>query len=190
MKYSREMMIERYNRGEELEFICFWGHTAEPGEIKKSCLSQWYPCEFEADHCIYHTSEQYMMAQKALLFSDTKTYDKIMAADNPKDYKALGRRVQNFDLLIWDKHKYQIVLTGNIAKFSQNKELEAFLIGTGNKILVEASPYDAIWGVQMRIEDPLIQNPNNWAGENLLGFALMETRSILSKRKKTEKSLL
>lgn len=179
MKYTRESIAARYNAGEELTFIPFWGHTPKPNKVTKSCFSQWYDCRFRLSRTEYHTSEQYMMAQKALLFGDSETYGKIMASDNPKDYKALGREVKGFDAARWDREKYRIVLTGNLAKFSGNPELFAFLDSTGNSVLVEASPYDDIWGVKLAIGDPRIQDPNAWQGENLLGFALMETRDIL-----------
>lgn len=179
MRYNTEMIVNRYNSGEELEYVFFWGHTIQPGKIKKGCLSQWHNCRFEVDGVVFHTSEQFMMAQKALLFQDEETYEKIMQADNPKDYKALGRLIRNFNQKIWDDNKYQIVLRGNIEKFSQNPELKEFLIGTGDKVLVEASPYDNIWGVKLALDNELILNPNNWAGENLLGFVLMETRDTL-----------
>lgn len=179
MKYNTDMIRERYNRGEALEFIFFWGHTTKPGKIKKSCLSQWYNCNFEEDGVLYHTSEQYMMSQKALLFGDAETFGKIMASDDPRDYKAMGREVKNFKPETWDAKKYEIVLAGNILKFSQNRELKNFLLETGDKVLAEASPYDGVWGVCRAMDDPLIADPNNWNGENLLGFALMETRDIL-----------
>ena len=179
MKYNVDLIRDRYNRGEALEFIFFWGHTTKPGKIKKSCLSQWYDCRFEGDGVLYHTTEQYMMSQKALLFGDTETFEKIMASDDPRDYKALGREVKNFEPGPWDAKKYEIVLAGNILKFSQNQELKSFLLETGDKVLAEASPYDGIWGVCLAMDDPLIADPNNWNGENLLGFALMETRDIL-----------
>lgn len=142
---------ERFNSGEALEFLFFWGHTAE----------------------------QYMMAQKALLFGDSEMCAKIMAADNPRDYKALGRLVRGFDPKVWDKRKFDIVCDGNRARFSQNPELAEFLLGTGESVLVEASPYDGVWGVKRSMDDPLIRNPNHWLGQNLLGFALMETRDGL-----------
>lgn len=115
---------------------------------------------------------------------DRATYEKIMAADNPKDYKAMGRLVKNFIPAVWDANKLQIVVTGNIAKFSQNAAIREFLLGTSDKVLVEASPYDGIWGVKLGMDDPKIQDPNNWEGENLLGCALMETRDILREKQR------
>ena len=97
MKYRREDLIERIERGEKLSFIPFWGHTPNPKKVSKACLSQWYDCWFEVDGIRYHTAEQYMMARKAALFGDGQTYYRIMAADNPADYKALGREVQGFE---------------------------------------------------------------------------------------------
>ena len=126
---------------------------------------------------LHHTTEQYMMAQKAVLFCDMVTCSKIMAADNPSDYKALGREVQFFEPVAWDHAKYDIVLKGKLAKFGQNPELWDDLDGTGDSVLVEVSPFDGIWGVKPGIEDP-----NQWRGENLLGFALMEARDIPRER--------
>ena len=183
MKYSIKSIQERFNAGEPMEFIFFWGHTANPGHITKACFSQWFPCDFTVEDVHYHTTEQFMMAQKALLFHDTETCAKIMSADNPKEYKALGRLVRDFEPQTWDDCKFDIVCRGNRAKFSQNPELGAFLLGSGNRVLVEASPYDDIWGVKLAQDDPKIQNPNNWAGQNLLGFALMETRDWLRDEK-------
>lgn len=183
MKYTRESIIQRYNTGEELNIIAFWGHTPNPKKMTKACFSQWYDCRFEVDGVHYHTTEQFMMAQKAILMCDVMTYAKIMAASEPKEYKALGREVKFFNAAAWDHAKYNIVLQGNLAKFSQNPELFAFLDSTGDSVLVEGSPYDDIWGVKLGIDDPRIKNPNEWQGENLLGFALMETRDILRERR-------
>lgn len=117
-----------------------------------------------------------MMAQKAELFGDKEISRQILDCSEPKKIKALGRKVKNFDEAVWDEVKYSIVLNGNYFKFSQNPELREFLLGTGDSILAEASPYDGIWGIKMRQTDENIYNPIKWKGENLLGFALMEAR--------------
>lgn len=179
MKYTKESIIVRYNAGEDLSILAFSEYTPDQDKITKNCLNQWFDCRFELFNTEYHTAEQYMMAQKASLFHDYGTLHKIMAADNPRDYKALGQEVQKVDAARWDQEKYRIVLMGNLAKFSQNPELFHFLNSTGDSVLVSGSPDDAIWGVQLSAEDPRIQNPNEWHGENLLGFTLMEVRDIL-----------
>lgn len=186
MKYNRQMMVNRYNAGEQMQIIAFWGHTPNPKKMTKACFSQWYDCDFEVDGVHYHTTEQYMMAQKALLFGDKEIFEQIMAAAEPKEYKALGRQVRNFDSAAWNREKYNIVLAGNMAKFSQNPELMEFLNGTGDSVLVEGSPYDDIWGVKISLDDPRVHNPNEWQGENLLGFALMEVRDRLRGKQEQE----
>ncbi len=179
MKYNCENIIQRYISGEQMEFILFWGHTMKPGKMRKACFSQWFPIHFTVNGVEYCCSEQYMMAQKALLFGDQVTFEKIMATDQASEIKALGREVRNFDEEKWNANKYQIVLSGNIAKFSQNEALREFLLGTGNAVIAEASPYDGIWGIRLGLDDPKAKDPRNWNGENLLGFAIMETRDIL-----------
>ena len=72
-----------------------------------------------------------------------------------------------------------IVVAGNLAKFEQNVALERYLLGTGDAVLVEASPRDRIWGIGMGASNPDAQNPERWRGGNLLGFALMEVRARL-----------
>lgn len=180
MKYHVDSIRKRYNEGEGMDFIFFWGHTAKKGIIKKSCLSQWYPCDFTVDGVQYHTTEQYMMAQKAVLFHDDETYKKIMGAADPSEYKRLGREVSGFAQAVWDEAKFDIVEKGNVAKFGQNVLLREYLLGTGDSVLVEASPFDDVWGVKLSMDDPRIGDPNLWNGSNLLGFALMEARDILA----------
>ena len=114
MKYTKNMIIRRFNAGEKIKIVAFWGHTPNPGKMTKTCFSQWYACKFEVDGVMYHTAEQYMMAQKAILMGDTATCREIMAAFNPREYKKLGRKVRNFDPVLWDREKYNVVLRGKI----------------------------------------------------------------------------
>ena len=163
------------------EFIFFWGYHNKYNQITKSCLSQWYPCKFKSNNIEYNCAEQYMMSEKAKLFKDEETYQLILKETSQKKIKGLGRLIKNFNDEEWNKHKISIVVQGNILKFSQNEELKNFLIGTGDKILVEASPYDRIWGIGIDENNPYVTNPHKWKGENLLGFSLMEVRDIIKK---------
>ena len=158
----------------------FWGHEpSKDGSVTKSCFSQWWNCVFEVDGTLYHTAEQYMMAEKALLFGDAEIRDKILQSRHPKQAKDLGRMVKGFHEEVWVERRSDIVRRGNLAKFSQNENLRNFLIQTKDRVLVEASPVDRIWGVGLAADDVRIENPLNWRGLNLLGFALMEVRDEL-----------
>ena len=57
--------------------------------------------------------------------------------------------------------------------------MKAFLLSTADTVIVEASPYDTIWGIGLLASDTKAQQAGTWLGENLLGFALMEVRDLL-----------
>lgn len=173
-------LIERCQNGEQFEYLLFWGHTPlKDGTITKACFSQWFVAPFTVDGIVYPTAEHWMMAGKARLFSDNETLQEILVAPDPKSAKALGRKVRGFKDEVWVANARRIVTEGNIAKFSQNEELKSFLLGTGIQVLVEASPYDRIWGIGLGAEDPMAKHPSTWQGENLLGFALMDAREAI-----------
>ena len=180
MRYNVEKIKEIVSKNPTTEIIYFWGHTPNPKKITKSCFSQWYDVYFEVDGKQYHTTEQYMMASKARLFGDEDTRSEIMNSYSPAEYKKLGRKVKGFDATIWDEKKLDIVVEGNKAKFGQNPDLKEFLLATDNAILVEASPYDKIWGIGLDREVALNGSVEDWDGENLLGCALMEVRDWLN----------
>ena len=182
MKYSRNNITD-FMQAENLGgFLFFWGHNCKGNSPDKSCLSQWYDCRFSADGKEYRTAEQYMMAHKAMLFGDDKVLEEIIRADNPAVYKKLGRKISGFDEEIWKQHRTDIVIAGNLAKFSQNVLLKNYLLSTAPRVLVEASPYDGIWGIATAADMPDAQNPAKWRGSNLLGFCLMEVREMLMSR--------
>ena len=92
-------------------------------------------------------TEHWMMLQKALLFSDHKIARNILEVTSMDkkamaSVKALGRQVKNFNDVVWKKNREQIVLEGTLLKFRQNEELKERLLGTGEKMIVEASPRD------------------------------------------------
>ena len=184
MVYSLNELIDRCRKGEKFEYTFFWGNApSKDGEITKSCLSQWWMQSFEVDGVRYSCAEQYMMAQKAALFRDSHTWQRIMRASTPKEMKVLGRQVCNFDDLKWGQEARDIVRRGNIAKFGQNPKLLEFLASTKLSIIVEASPYDRVWGIGMDERCPEAKQPAKWKGENKLGFVLTEVRGILTSEK-------
>jgi ribA/ribD-fused uncharacterized protein len=144
--YSLKWLTDSFERGEELNFIFFWGHTNKyKNEIGKFCFSQWFESPFTIENKTYKTSEHWMMSQKALLFNDKSTYEKILIAKTPKEAIGLGKIVLGFDEHIWNAKRFEIVKTGNIHKFNQNLEIAEYLIKTGESVLVEASPVDIIF---------------------------------------------
>jgi ribA/ribD-fused uncharacterized protein len=184
MKYTIESIQREFNKGKNLKYLFFWGHQpSKDGNITKSCFSQWWFCKFEIEGQIYNCAEQYMMSEKAKLFGDYEIRERILQAKHPKQAKDLGRIVRGFKEDVWSENCFDIVKTGNLAKFSQNKELFEFLINTKQRILVEASPVDKIWGIGLAKDAIQIENTLTWKGKNLLGFALMEVRDeLLNKR--------
>lgn len=173
---TRELLNQAIQEGLQLKYLLFWGHTAKTSGTGKHVLSQWWPSPFEVDGETFPTAEHFMMASKARLFHDEVTRTKILQTSKPGAAKALGRQIARFDQAQWTDNRFGIVVAGNIAKFSQNAELGDYLKETGNKILVEASPTDQVWGIGLAANDPAAQNPANWRGLNLLGFALMKAR--------------
>lgn len=152
-------MIRKHNG---IKYMFFWG----------GCLSNWYISPFIVNGIEYNCGEQYMMHQKAILFNDKQTASEIMKAYVPKKQKELGRKIKNFDTVVWDSVKYNIVKAGLLEKFKQNEDLKLFLSANKGCQMVEASPFDRIWGIGFNEMDA-IDNINMW-GENLLGKILTE----------------
>jgi ribA/ribD-fused uncharacterized protein len=173
-------LVASYDPDRPPPFLFFWGHTPPTsGAIGPHVLSQWYPAPFEVDGTPYPTAEHFMMAAKARLFGDQATLAAILGTGDPHQAKKLGRQVQGFISEIWERECFELVIQGNLAKFSQNPDLGQYLQQTGAQVLVEASPHDRIWGIGLGAEEAQNRSPATWPGLNRLGFALMETRSRL-----------
>ena len=165
-----------------MKYHFFWG----------GIYSNWYKCpisineislstgiEFDTLGRKFNCSEQAMMFYKALLFEDKEVAKEILKKSNPKDQKALGRKIKNFDSSIWDLFKEEIVLQIIEHKFKQNLELKEQLLKENCDLFVEASPYDRIWGIGYH-ENNALNNINNW-GENLLGKIITKIRDNIVK---------
>ena len=179
---SREELAAIIEAGGVPKWMMFWGHQPKPdGTIGKGCLSQWWPCRFTVEGVEYASAEHWMMAAKARLFADPVTEAKILEARTPAEAKNLGRLVPGFDDKTWSDQRFELVVAGNVAKFGQDAALRAYLLSTANRVLVEASPRDQIWGIGLGAANERATDPATWRGRNLLGFALMEARERRSR---------
>ena len=175
-----ESLCAAVEAGLAAKMVFFWGHTGKQGMLGNECFSQWFAAPFVVGVKRYPTAEHFMMAEKARLFGDERTAERILASEHPAQVKKLGREVEGFDELKWQAQRFQIVAAGSFAKFSQNPEFEAHLLATGARVLVEASPTDCVWGIGLAANDAAARDPRHWRGLNLLGFALMHARAALS----------
>lgn len=162
-----------------LKFVFFWSHDGNPRNLGAECFSQWFPAPFSEGAHRFATAEHYMMFHKAKLFGDEEAATKVLEARSPAAAKAIGRTVRGFNEVVWTAERFGIVVAGGRAKFRSSPVLGDYLMQTGDRVLVEASPTDRVWGIGLTADDPLAQDPSRWRGLNLLGFALMQVREEL-----------
>jgi len=182
IKYNLEWLLKESEKEDGVKYIFFWGHQPQKdGAIGTTCMSQWFDdnTSFVVDGITYQTAEHWMMAEKARLFDDPGMVERILASNSAAKAKKLGRMVHNFDREKWEANSFEIVTQGSIHKFGQNSALKEYLLKTGTRVLVEASPLDPIWGIGLARDHEHAGQPAFWKGRNLLGFALMAARDAL-----------
>lgn len=153
------------------KYTFFWNN--------RTPFSNWYPSKFTWGDFTFTRGEQYMMFRKAIVFGDLEIADLILETDNPAEQQKLGRRVKNYNDKIWAAIRYDVMVEGLYCKFSQNDKLKRALFDTAGTTLVEASPYDRIWGIGLGEDDPRAQDESTWLGQNLLGQVLTQVREQL-----------
>ena len=140
-------------------------------------FSNFHPAKFVVDGQVYHCAEQYLMYRKALHFGDAHAAQQILQARTPSECKRWGRRVKGFDEAGWAQVRADTAYDTLWHKFSRNSKMQAALLNSGDKILVEAAPSDRIWGIGFGEQDAW-EHRHQW-GENLLGETLMRVRAAL-----------
>lgn len=153
--------------------LFFWG----------SVYSQWYttPNQFSEDGVSYSSAEKYMMMKKAELMKDYGMHQKMLPLHDPRELKKLGREVKNWDESLWDVHKVDIVTRANFLKFYCNSDLLETMEEHKDLTIVEASPYDSVWGIGLGVEDDDVLDESKWKGSNLLGVSIMNARDMIFK---------
>lgn len=133
----------------------------------------------------YAHSEQWLAASLADLFGDTLIARRIRAPYvTPTHSRRLTRSVRDFSPAVWEAERAEVALVGSLAKFAANPALAAALVGTasgpaGPRTLVGASPRDREWGVGLSMDDPGVEDPEAWRGNNVLGEVLVRVRDVL-----------
>lgn len=150
-------------------FVFFWD----------GIYSNWTSSPFAMRGQLFVNSEQAFMWLKAIFFGDTEIANQILNDSTPSGVKALGRKVKGYDDAKWSQVRFDMMYEACLEKFGQNPEFGAELLSTGNRTLVEASPYDKIWGIGLAENAAGIEDKANWQGLNLLGEVLMKVRATL-----------
>lgn len=191
-------LVKHYHsiKGNE-EFTFFWETTSPFSQWHKSkftattyliqgvCMNKMeredvLQNQFPYDVQEYSSAEQFMMYHKAIIFLDIDSAKKIMSTNDVRKIKELGRQVSDFNEEIWKYYRSKIVFEGNKAKFEQNETLKKELLRTKGTTIVEASPYDKIWGIGLKSDDIKSQSRKTWEGLNLLGEILTKLRMDMS----------
>lgn len=154
-----------------MEIICFHNPDEENGY-----LSNWYLASFQYERQKFSSMEQYMMHQKAVIFSDYATAGRILQTDDAGQIKELGRGVSGYNESVWNGRRQIIIYRGLLKKFQQNQDLMQKLIATGEAVLAECAVRDKVWGIGLGMNDENRFHMDKWRGQNLLGYTLMEVR--------------
>jgi ribA/ribD-fused uncharacterized protein len=181
MKYSTGWLLEQLALDDaRIKYLFFWGHRPSPdGVITKSCLSQWWLADFVVNGLTYRSAEHWMMTEKARLFNDQGTLARILAAPSPAEAKKTGPRDSRFRTRRLGKAQVRHRGDWQLAQVWSAPGPGPVLLATHDRVLVEASPVDTIWGIGLAADAADAANPARWRGPNLLGFALMEVRDQL-----------
>jgi len=162
--------------------VLFWRETDFMSNFYR-CKNAFPVLELE-DSPLFTNSEAVFMLYKAIEFDDDQAvHDIIKVRHNALDCKKIGRRIKFFNDADWANVREERMFNACLSKFAYNNDLAERLLATGDKILVEASPYDRVWGIGLAEGDSRALDPTKWVGLNLLGKVLMRVRNILRMEK-------
>lgn len=147
-------------------------------------LSNWYISPFDLDGIHFSSVEQYIMYQKCKIFGDEESADAVLATNDPETQQSIGKNASGYIENVWLGIRQIIVMKGLYAKFTQNEDLRKKLLDTENSVLVECARSDTNWACGISLYDKNHCYADRWKGKNILGFALMEVRRIITENVK------
>ena len=143
-------------------------------------LSNFYPCKFNHNGEEFTSTEQFIQLTKARRFSGNEwLQSQIKSTHDPIKIKNLGHRVRNFNEQTWKSEAVKLLYPGIEAKFQQCAVPREFLIKTGDRLIVEASQSDTLFGVGQAVTSESILNPDTFQGLNIQGSMLMTVRDSI-----------
>ena len=119
------------------------------------------------------------MYRKCIMFSDTASADLILKTDDTAKHQEIGRKAKGYIDKNLEGMRQAAAIRGLLAKFTQNEDLKKQLLDTGDAVLVECAYSDKIWACGIGLDNDDRFYTDKWRGQNILGFALMEVRSII-----------
>jgi N-glycosidase YbiA len=128
-------------------------------------LSNFSPPGIEVDGVYWPTVEHYFQAEK---FTDPDMREKVRRMLTPKEARALGQTRSVAIRTDWDIVRESVMLEALRIKFKQ-PAAHALLLSTGNRMLVESSPFDCYWAAG-----------KDGSGLNRLGHLLAQVRTELA----------
>ena len=147
------------------------------GEL--SPLSNFHKSKFTHEGITYHSSEQWIQRQKALLFNNPTVAADMLKESTSLGCKLLSKSIVNFDPVRWKEKAKELCLPGIKAKFEQNAVSRNCLLSTHGLKIVESS-YDKFWGTGIPLRDDRCLLPRHWHTQGLLGIILEDIRLTLS----------
>ena len=147
------------------------------GEL--SSFSNFHPSPFRYNEQDYHCAEQLIQHEKAKLFGDLETEDKILKARSAIKCKQVAYETENYDHNHWISNASALCKAGIKAKYEQNNSLKKLLLNTGTEKIVECSK-DRDWGTGVPLGRFGWLSEDKWYSRGILGPLLMEIRSELS----------
>lgn len=175
---TKQELLDAIGEGRSFSFQYFWGVTdfdKKPNRL--GCFNQWSPHEIAEGDVTYNCAEQAMMVKKAFHFENWATANELMKITRPIDMKA---KIKGMDKAVWKAMQFDFLVDINLAKFTQHADIRKTLLGTGTDVLVGASTYDTNLGIGTYESRAATLTVDEWEGENVLGFVLMEVRRILA----------
>ena len=137
---------------------------------------------FEIGGHFFLSITHYLEYTKAETFGDQIKKQQIWVADTPGKCRCLGREIKDYNPILWKGKIGAVLYKGLKALYEDNPEYVTKLIETGDEILVYCDYYDDVLGIKMGSSDPGADDMQQWKGQNLLGFTLMEIRSEYRKK--------